>query len=117
MRYGAKPFQRSNIQNKINVNEITNNFKKKNTMNGILKIRCIEVTKTLEEAEKLFEFVNQTDSYNEKRRLVDFYVHLGSLEQLKKAVQYRFSDGTTILEDFSPEPVLPPMVQDFSEQG
>lgn len=70
-------------------------------MKGYLKIKCIEVTPTLEQASGLFEFIDkQGDCYNDKARLIQLYVHLGSLEKLKKAVQHQFPDGTTISQDF-----------------
>lgn len=86
-------------------------------MNGYLKIKCIEVTKNLNQADELFKFITQADHYNERARLIQLYVHLGSLEELKKAVQHQFPDGTTILEDFSPEPEQQEQALYFVEQA
>lgn len=85
--------------------------------NGFLKIRCLEVANTTQEAEELYTFVKPFEDRLQRSRLIDLYVNLGSVEKLKIAVQHIFPDGTTILEDFTQEAQLPEPLDTYQEQA
>ncbi|WP_212895817.1 hypothetical protein [Capnocytophaga canis] len=66
----------------------------------LLKLRCIRLSGSEEIANEMYNFLLPFANNHRVLEYLISFLRNASLTEVKKAVHYRFDDGTTFLEDF-----------------